>query len=176
VEEIKSKVFPELNTERLLLRQLNDSDALAISALRSDDAVNMYIDRPKQTSLEGALAFVAKINNNIMEGTSFYWALSLKGDTELIGTVCLFNFSKEKSSAELGYELCTRLQGQGIANEAVKRVITFAFDTTGFKILEACIHQNNLPSINLALRNNFKQDENRKEEHLPDYVFFELTA
>ena len=168
--------FPLLETERLLLRQLYDHDALAISALRSDDAVNLYIDRPKHTSPEGALAFIAKINSNIKEGNSFYWAVSLKGRAELIGTVCLFNFSKEKTCAELGYELCTRLQGQGIANEAVERVIAFAFETAGFKTLEACIHQNNLPSINLVFRNNFRQDVNRKEEHLTNYVFFELNA
>ena len=178
IDDTKAGVteFPGLTTERLVLRQLQDSDAFTISKLRSDDAVNAYIDRPKQTSLEGASAFITKINGNIREGKCFYWAICLKGNPDLIGTACLFNFSTDKATAELGYELSPEFQGQGITNEAVRQVIAFAFHTTGFCGLEACVHRDHVKSINLLLKNNFIPDLAKKEEKLPDYNFFVLAA
>lgn len=171
-----SSQFPALVTERLILRQLRNSDAVAISKLRSDDSVNFFIDRPKQTSVDGALAFIAKINGKIQEGNSFYWAICLKNNPDLIGTACLFNFSEDKSTAELGYELSPEYQRQGITSEAVEAVITFSFKNAGFSALEACVHKNHERSINLLLKNNFIPNPEKKEEKLPDYAFYILPA
>ena len=176
MERINSLKFPKLETERLLLRQLIDEDADTIASLRSDDEVNAYIDRPKELSPGAAKAFITKINQKIKDEHWFYWAVCLKGQQELIGTFCLFNFSVENTCAELGYELNPDYQGRGFASEAIKEVISFAFKTIGFKSLEAVVHQYNLKSVKLLQKNNFVPDINRKHEKYTDYVFFVLTA
>jgi len=48
--------FPVLTTDRLILRQLTSLDAAAIFALRSDERVNRYLDRPVCRRLEEAEA------------------------------------------------------------------------------------------------------------------------
>ena len=174
MQRIETTVFPELTTERLTLRQLRDSDAMAIARLRSDEAVNRYIDRPKEVGTDAALAFISKINESLRNGKCFYWAVCLKGDAELIGTVCVFNFPEDKTVAELGYELSPDYQRKGIANEAVKRVIDFAFNTAGLGALEACVHHQNHSSVNLLLKNDFVPETDKREEKYPDYVFFML--
>ncbi len=176
MQRIERTAFPELTTDRLLLRQLSDSDAATIARLRSDESVNRYIDRPKEVGADAALAFILKINESLRNGKCYYWAVCRKGDPELIGTVCLFNFAGDKAVAELGYELSPVHQGKGIAFEAVKRVVDFAFNTAGLGALEACVHRENLASINLLLKNDFIAETDKTEEKYPDFIFLMLGA
>jgi ribosomal-protein-alanine N-acetyltransferase len=169
-----TKIFPILTTERLLLRQLEEADDIPISTLRSDESINKYIDRPKQSSIEEAKAFIKKISDGTAQGKSFYWAICLKNNPALIGTICLWNFSDDRTTAELGYELHPKFQGQGIMNEAVKSVIKFSFDTIKLKTLEAYTHKDNESSTRLLLKNNFKLDASKKDEYNTDYVIYIL--
>jgi ribosomal-protein-alanine N-acetyltransferase len=43
-----------------------------------------------------------------------YWAITQTQNGKLIGTICLFDFSEELNQCEMGYELSTDYQGQGI--------------------------------------------------------------
>ena len=47
---MKAINFPQLETQRLLLRELEDSDWESISFLRSDEKVNQFVVRPKAES------------------------------------------------------------------------------------------------------------------------------
>src|SRR4051812_35270948 len=96
--------FPILNSDRLILRPLSEMDKEAIFFLRSDKTVNEFIDRKKPASLDEALMFIKDINARVDKGESIYWAISLKDKPELIGTICLWNFSTDNKVAEIGYE------------------------------------------------------------------------
>ncbi|MBL7795295.1 MAG: GNAT family N-acetyltransferase [Saprospiraceae bacterium] len=150
--------FPQQFTERLTLRQLTLSDAAAIFALRSDERVNRYLDRPACSSLGEAEAFVEKINGSIAAGTSLYWAVCLRENPLLIGTICLWNFSEDGQTAELGYELSPDFQGRGIMSEAVGCVLAFAFGTLGLQTVEAYTHSENAPSEKLLRTHGFRDD------------------
>ena len=54
--------FPQLETDRLILRQLSSRDEEEIFSLRSSDIVNKYLNRPKAKSIEDAKNFIEKIN------------------------------------------------------------------------------------------------------------------
>lgn len=151
--------FPTLYTQRLVLRQLQFSDAPALSALRSMPQVNQYIDRAPFLSIEEANKQIERLTNGVAAGTNGYWVISALGSNDLIGTCCLFNFSEPNLSAELGYELHPAWQGKGIAAEAVEAVIKFANQSAGFKTIEAVIQPANLKSIALVKRFGFNRDE-----------------
>ena len=119
--------FPVLRTERLKLRQLRSSDDNEIFALRSNEAVNKYLDRKPGKSIDDAKNFIQAINENIQRNDSVYWAITFNDTDKLIGTICLFNFCNDNSKAEIGYELLPDFQGKGIMQEAVSEVIHFAF-------------------------------------------------
>ena len=57
-----SDSFPNLETERLLLRQLTPTDAEAIFQIFSDDEVTRYYDLATFTGLEQAQRLIARIN------------------------------------------------------------------------------------------------------------------
>jgi len=145
MEHSNLKTFPILTTERLILRQLADSDVKEIFLLRSDALLNKYLDRQPSKTLEDALEFIRKIKNDSLS----YWAVAQKGNDKLIGIICLCEVSEEKARCEIGYELLTEYQGKGIMREAAKRIIDYSVQTLGVKTIEAYTHKDNQASIHL---------------------------
>jgi ribosomal-protein-alanine N-acetyltransferase len=166
--------FPVLTTERLTLRQLSIDDKQNIFALRSDTEINKYLDREPSKTIDDAINFIKKVNDNIKNNNSIYWVISLTSTKTFVGTVCLFDFSNKKNSCEIGYELMTKFQGQGIMKEATQVVIDYVFQTLKFKKILAFTHYENLNSTNLLLKFNFvKSLETNKEN--PNLNIFSLT-
>lgn len=166
------KPFPVLKTERLTLRQLLSSDANEIFALRSDPNVNKYLDREPGKSMNDAKTFIQIINENIQRNDSIYWAITLSDTDKLIGTICLFNFSDDNITAEIGYELLPEWQGKGIMQEATSKVIDFAIQHIGLNTIKAYTHAENQSSTRLLERFNFKKENDVAEGNL---MLFQLT-
>jgi len=137
MSKINFTPFPILTTERLILRCLEVSDDQQLFMLRSNKRVNKYIVRPIQKDIKEIRAFISKINNGINNNEWIYWVISLKENPTLIGTICYWNFSEEKTVAEIGYELDPAFQEKGIMSEAVKIIIEFGFEDIQLKTIEA---------------------------------------
>jgi ribosomal-protein-alanine N-acetyltransferase len=147
--------FPILTTERLTLRQLSIDDKQSIFDLRSDSEINKYLDREPIKTIEDAVNFIKKIIDNIKKNNSIYWVISLTNTKTFVGTICFFDFSNERNSCEIGYELMTKFQGQGIMKEAIQVVIDFVFQTLKIKKIHAFTHYDNQNSTNVLLKFNF---------------------
>lgn len=166
--------FPLLTTERLVLRQVKPEDDNEIFAIRSDERVNEFLDRPKCTSIEEARAFIDKISTG-----SFYWGITFKNDKKIIGTICFWNITKNEYKAEVGFELHPDFQGKGIMQEALSKIIQFGFSDIGLKLIEGWTTARNLHSIKILEKNNFKRDTDaedkyREKEELGNMVIFSL--
>ena len=166
--------FPILTTERLTLRQLVINDEREIFTLRSDSEINKYLDRQLSNTIDDARNFINKVNENINKNDSLYWAITLSDKNVLIGTICLFSFSDETDKCEIGYELLTNFQGQGIMIEAVEKVIDFAFNTIKVQKIEAFFHIDNQSSIKLLEKFSFK-DSNKPDKTDTNLVCYHLT-
>lgn len=166
--------FPILKTERLTLRQLSTDDAEAIFALRSDAEINKYLGRVPSKTIDDAINFIAKINDNIQKSNSIYWAITLTDTKTFVGTICLFEFSNEKNSCEIGYELMTKFQGQGMMKEAAAAVIDYAFLKLQFEKIVAFTHNQNHNSTKLLAKFNFIKSTKIENEY-PDFSTFVLT-
>lgn len=169
--------FPNLTTDRLVLRQLNSDDANEIYLLRSDESVNKYLDRDKATVIDDAANFINKIKTSVANNESLYWAITIKGNSSLIGTICLFNIDIEKDIAEIGYELIPKFQGKGFMQESISTIIKFAFDNLRIKTITAALAADNCKSVTILERNNFKIDRNftyASKEELENLTCFYL--
>lgn len=171
---MNSATFPTLRTERLTLRQLSIDDHQDILALRSDPEINKYLGRQPSKTIEDAINFINKVNENIEKNIALYWAITLAETETFVGTICLFDFSDENNSCEIGYELMPKFQGQGIMKKATQVVIDYVFQTLNFKKILAVTHCDNQNSTNLLTKFNFvKSIENDKEN--PNLNIFTLT-
>ncbi len=171
--------FPELFTNRLVLRALETSDWEEILFLRSDKEVNQFIKRPPErqtTNKRQALEFIERINGEKNTVEWFYWCVTFKDNPTTIGTICLWNFTSESESAELGYDLHPTFQGQGIMSEAIEKVIDFGFNSLNKIRIEAFTHIDNRSSIKLLNRHNFKLNNNRRDDKNENNQIFELIS
>ena len=170
--------FPTLQTQHLYLRRIELYDDNEILELRSNPQVNKFLERAVAITLEDAQTFIRKIITGIENGEWFYWAITLKDENKLIGTICLWNIIKEKSLAEIGYELHPAHQGKGLMQEAINAIIDFGFNEIQLETITAFPIKENKKSIQVLLRNNFKEDINnefRTEETPDDYIIYFLA-
>ncbi|EJL65609.1 acetyltransferase, ribosomal protein N-acetylase [Flavobacterium sp. CF136] len=171
--DMNPATFPILTTERLTLRQLSIDDQQDVFTLRSDAEINKYLDREPSKTIDDAINFISKVNDNIEKSNTYYWAITLTDAKTLVGTICLFDFSNEKNSCEIGYELMTKFQGQGIMKEAVQVVIDYVFQVLKFKKILAFTHYDNQNSTNLLLKFNFVKSLETDKEN-PNLNIFNL--
>lgn len=154
---MQSTSFPTLSTERLVLRALEADDEQAIFLLRSDESVNRYLEDFRHHSIEQTREFIGKIRAGVPESQWVYWAISPKGAKDLIGTICLWNFSNDGTSAEVGYVLHPDFQGKGLMREALEQVIQYGFEVANLEIIEAYTHRDNQASTRLLENFHFKR-------------------
>lgn len=170
---MESNHFPELQTERLLLRRLMPTDWRAISFLRSDKTVNEFVDRPRAESKEEALAFISKIGSAIDNQISYYWAITEKDQDIMIGSICLWNLSTDGKVAEVGYDLSPAFQGKGIMNESLNCLLSFGFDKLHLQVIEAYTHRLNEQSKKLLVKSGFVLAVDKYDEDYVDNIVFE---
>lgn len=168
--------FPILTSERLSLRAISETDASTILTLRSDEIVTKFIARTKMKSEKEALQFISDRKKDNANYKVFYWAIELKSNYNMIGTVCLWNLSKDKKYAEIGYELLPTYFGNGYMGEAIKEVVKFGFEIIELQTIEAFTHFDNVSSIKLLEKNNFKLQEKRRDEGFPNNRIFSLKV
>lgn len=166
--------FPVLKSERLTLRQLSLTDQQNVFALRADEEINQFLNRKPAETIEDAIRFINVINENIKNNNSVYWAITLTETREFVGTICLFDFSNDKTSVEIGYELFTGFQGQGIMSEAIEKVINYVFKVLKFQKILAVTHYQNYASAKLLTKYNFLPSKDIDNQQI-DFNTFTLT-
>ena len=165
--------FPQLITDRLILRQLLPADVVDIVVLRNNATVNQYLDRPKHTTETEAVQFIEKINKGIAANQLIYWVITLKENNTFIGTICMWNFDGEKNTAETGYELLPGFHGKGLMQEALKAALDFGFIQLKLAAINAFTHSDNAASIKLLQKNYFTLAGVSPES--PDEIIYTLN-
>ena len=154
--------FPRLNSDRLVLRSLASPDIPRIFALRSSLVVAKYLDRPLMLDPSAAEAYLEKMQQGVSDGKWIIWGIHFE-EEGFVGSICLWNLSEEKSTAEIGYELLPSFQGRGIMSEAIPLVLQYGFQIMGLDRIEAEVHPQNLPSIALLKKYSFKAPDEPPE-------------
>ncbi|MDF2986637.1 MAG: GCN5-related N-acetyltransferase [Eubacterium sp.] len=163
--------FPNLNTERLNLRQITDKDLNEFFILKSDERLLKQYDAKAKT-YEGARRKLEELNSDISKNESITWGIILKNKNKLIGSICFWNISEEYSKAEIGYELMYDWQGKGIMQEAIKAVIDYGFHNMKLQLIEALPNPNHFNSIKLLEKNDFIRGANFTETDSSDGKIF----
>jgi len=173
--------FPELNTERLVLRRITPNDAGDFFILRSDKNIMQHIGRPLAISVNDAIELINVIEDLLLNNNGITWGITLKNKNTLAGTIGLWKLIKEHYRAEIGYLLHPELQGKGIMQEAMAAVLDYGFKNIGIHSVEAKVSPENRASIKLLERNNFIREAYFKEnyyhngEFLDTYIYSLLT-
>ena len=169
------EVFPNLKTQRLFLRELKTEDAEQVLFLRSDKEVNKYIKRQTPTKIQDAIDFIHKIQLGYGKRETISWVICTTENPKMIGSICLWNYSSDRKTAEVGYDLSPSFQNRGIMTEAMKAVLTFGFDTLQFETIKAFTHYANENSKSLLTKNAFALVEGEKDADNEDNIIFSIN-
>ena len=169
--------FPELRTQRLLLRSLTLADAPGVQRLRSNEAVMQYINRPLTRTLEQAEAWIQVILDALERNDGITWCICLKeAPAEHIGSIGLWRLEKENYRAEIGYMLEPGLQGQGYMSEALQAVVDYGFKVLRLHSIEAQLNPKNTASSALLKKAGFVQEGYFRENYYYNGVFSDTAV
>ena len=168
--------FPEIKTDRLLLRRLKKEDAEAILNLRSDKNVMKYIGKDPIKTLTEAIQFFNLVNESLITNNGITWAITLKEKPgKLIGTIGHWRLIKEHYRAEVGYMLLPEYWKKGIMKEALIKVIEYGFDEMKLHSIEANINPANSASEGILEATGFSREGYFKEDFFYNGVFYDTA-
>lgn len=159
-------MFPILETERLLLREISKNDAEGIFACFSNESVTRYYGQETLEYIKQAEAFVDFFANSYKEKRGIRWGIERKGNQGIIGTIGFNGWSPKHKRAEIGYEIHPEHWRKGYTSEALLKVIQYGFDELGLTRIGAVVFTENAPSNNLLSKVGFQ-----KEGILRDYMY-----
>ncbi|MCS3870796.1 ribosomal-protein-alanine N-acetyltransferase [Chryseobacterium ginsenosidimutans] len=164
----------KLETERLVLKEIDESNVEDILKIRSNEVINQFVRRNSPKNNYDALQFVLTIKERTRNNETFYWGISLKDQPNLIGTICLWKFSEDRKVAEVGYELLPDYHRKGIMSEALSAVLNFGFNDLHLQEIVAMTNKFNENSKGILLKHDFILEEEREDEGFPDNLVFSL--
>ena len=163
-----------LETERLILREMNNNDFEALCKILLDEET-MY-------AYQGAFTIEEAYNwlNSQLERYKNYgyglWAVVLKENNEMIGQ-CGLSIQTWKNSKvlEVGYLFQRNYWHHGYATEAAIASKEYAFNVLNANEVSSIIRTTNTQSINVALRNGMKKVDDWVKHYrgvdMPHYRF-----
>ena len=164
----------KIETDRLVLKEINESYVEDILRIRSNEVINQFVQRNSPKNNYDALQFILTIKERTRNNETFYWGISLKDQPNLIGTICLWKFTEDRKQAEVGYELLPDYHRKGIMSEALTAVVNFGFNTLNLQEIVAMTNKFNENSKGILFKHDFILEEERKDEGFPDNLVFSL--
>jgi [ribosomal protein S5]-alanine N-acetyltransferase len=171
------KSLPIINTERVSLRWISERDLDALYRIFSNAEVMRYWSTPPLADRNAAVALLQEIHESFRRQAFLKWGIARRTDDVLIGTATLFNF--ENHRAEIGYCLDRAEWGNGYMNEALKALLTFAFEELALHRIEADVDPRNSASLQTVERLGFQREGYLRERwqvngEIQDAVFYGL--
>lgn len=150
--------FPQLETERLLLRAATLEDALALQHIRTNPMVMEHMDTFYHDTLQVSKDFISYNLNAYANKKCIYWMLEEKASGKVIGDFSIRKIDAKHHRAEIGYTLDSNYWGKGFMKEAILSLLSFGFKDLNLHSFEANINPKNENSKKILLRLGFQKE------------------
>ena len=156
-----------LETERLILRRWEDSDAEDMYRYACDPDVGPIAGWPPHQNVEESLDVI----RNVLNGKEAY-AICLKEDGKAIGAIELKlnghnDLSDRDDECELGYWIGKPFWGQGIMPEAAKELLRHAFEDCGMQKVWCGYYEGNTKSKRVQEKAGFRYQWKSEDVDVP---------
>ncbi len=167
--------FPELETDRLLLRQMTLRDVPDLFNIWSDSEVARYINITAFKEVSQAREMVELLNKLAEEKKAIRWGITLKETKKVVGSGGFNSWLKEEAyRGEIGYDLDREYWGKGIMTEALQALISFGFGSMKLNRIEALVEPENTASIHLLNKTGFLEEGLLREYQVSKERFIDL--
>lgn len=155
-------IFPEVNSETVVLRRVATADLIDLMEIS-------FYDTIPAKSLDDAAAMQERIDLDYQNGSSIHWGIANKHTNEMMGTVGYYR-GFENGIGELGCVLRPKFRGQGYMTTAIKLATEFGLDAMGLTKVIAITSLQNAKTIKLLERASFVKTADLPEDEV-EYQF-----
>jgi ribosomal-protein-alanine N-acetyltransferase len=168
------KSFHNIQTNRLLLRQILDADKPKVfEGLSHPEVIKHYGVNYK--TLEDTQIQMDWFRTIWEEQTGIWWGVALLGKPEeLIGAVGINNWNQAHHHAEIGFWLLPAFQQQGLMKEAATGMIHYLFTQTNLHRIYAMVETDNQASLGLLEKLGFKKEGRQREVEWKNGKYIDL--
>ncbi len=169
-------LFPRLETERLILSELQTTDIHQIVMYASNKKVSEFtVNIPFPYSEKDATYWINSAYQGFNNRTQFIFAIRLKGLNDFIGGIGV-TVTPQNLRAEIGYWLAEPFWNKGLMTEATGATISFSFTSLGVNKITATHFEINTSSGKVMTKCGMHKEGVLKEHIFKNSVFHNLVV
>ena len=173
--------FPILESQRVVLRQFNDSDLENVfKGLSHPDIIKYYgISFDSLESTKEQMKWFADLER---DEKGIWWAVCSKIDGKFLGAGGLNDLSKENKKAEIGFWLLPENWGKGLMTETMPLIFNHAFNRIGLHRIEGFVESENtnckkaLAKLNFNLEGTMQDCEIKNGEYISVDIYSKIAG
>ncbi|MEC0369007.1 GNAT family N-acetyltransferase [Paenibacillus chibensis] len=151
-------MFPQLETERLILREIMEEDTGDIFACFSNEEAMRYYGQDPFDSVEQAVQLIRFFGDSYRDKRGIRWGIERKEAPGLIGTAGFNAWAPKHRRAEIGYEIHPEHWRKGYASEAAASILKYGFDHMNLARIGAVVFTGNQASQEMLIKLGFEQE------------------
>ena len=152
------KPFPELKTEKILLREVTQKDIPLLLEILT------YDGKAPETLGEG-IEIINKIHQNYLDGDTINWLIEDVDTLEPAGFIGYYR-GFENGVGELGFILKPKFRGLGLMSSALRLAVEFGMNEMKLNKVSAFTMPGNKNAIAVLSRNGFSPEAELVETYL----------
>lgn len=157
------KMNIKLETERLILREIDDTDANDLFEMDTDPDVHLYIENNPVHSIEEILKVIEILKKQYQKNGIARWAVVNKLTNECLGWSGLKYIDEPINNRinfyELGYRFKKKHWGKGFATESSIAILNFGFKNLNIESIYAIVDPKNENSKKVLHKLHFEIKE-----------------
>jgi len=171
-------VVPDrLAGDRVVLRPLRAEDGPAYArAFREDDQMGRLLGVEEDPTEADVTRRVEGAAERARAGRGAQLAVCTAFDDAFVGEILLHTFVWKHRRCEIGFWLTTGARGQGLARDAIRRTLRWAFDDLEIERMEMATTTDNAATRGIAERVGFLEEGIQRKRNLERGVRVDMVA
>ncbi|WP_316794825.1 GNAT family N-acetyltransferase [Pedobacter agri] len=150
-----------IETERLILRELEETDVEGMFTLDSDAQVHQFLGNKPVSTINQSKADIKFIRAQYIENGIGRWAVIEKESNQFVGWSGLKlikeNINYHCNYYDIGYRFISKFWGKGYATESARAVLEYGFSTLKLNEIIGIADVENQASINVLEKLGLKK-------------------
>lgn len=148
---------------------LEDAKSIHLLMVSNAERFQRYFPKTLEKNTTEALSedFVKSKTNSFNSKTEFLFTIKEIATNSVVGLVYIKELDWNTKQGEFAYCIDVKCGGKQLMSKAIKVLSEYAFTDLDLKTLQIIAHKDNVPSVKVALNNNFKWVKTLINEYTP---------
>jgi len=153
------------------INPIHEGDAWKIYdfAVNNADRLKRYFPKTLEQNSNPTLSQIY-VENNVKafnKNELFVFTLKHTETRKIAGLIIIKEVDWDIKQGEFAYAIDYNFNGQGLMSKTIDKLSTYAFETLGLERLQIITHKDNIPSVKVAINNNYTWQKTLENEFTP---------